>query len=126
MATKLRRETHGPVIDPTAVPDLPGWTQDDYRAFWAEVIRQFAKCVVFVDGWEYSSGCSYEFLVAQRLTIPCVDVERKPLDLEEGLARIQRAVSDYEANQIAPGILDRISADLDALLAERRGERVHH
>jgi hypothetical protein len=67
---ELRRAGRGIVIDPAALNDVPGWGQDDYRCLWAEVISRFASRVVFVDGWEFSSGCAYEFLVSMRLRIP--------------------------------------------------------
>jgi hypothetical protein len=50
-------------IDPTAFSPA-GWTQPEFREFWALVIRRFACEVRFVDGWEYSDGCAYECLVA--------------------------------------------------------------
>src|SRR5258705_4344875 len=54
------------VIDPTAVGPRRRWQQRDWRFFWKEVIQRYARRVVFVDGWEYSSGCVYEYLTAVR------------------------------------------------------------
>src|SRR5690349_11114702 len=42
----------------------PGWTQAAYLAFWEKVIRTRVKAVYFNEGWEYSNGCVYEFVVA--------------------------------------------------------------
>src|SRR5437867_7673831 len=53
-----------PVIDPTAVGDLPGWKQGDYRIAWARIIEEFARLVLFANGWHFSNGCAFEFLVA--------------------------------------------------------------
>jgi hypothetical protein len=60
----LRRTTGQITIDPTAFGDVAGWTQGDYRVFWAAVIERFAETVTFLDGWEYSEGCCYEWLRA--------------------------------------------------------------
>lgn len=54
----LRRKTNRVVIDPTAMADIPGWTQSDYRYFWGRVIEEYWGEIVFRDGWQFSSGCS--------------------------------------------------------------------
>ena len=64
----VRRLRHGSskiVIDPTSIVDFPGWTQDDYRCLWGRVIERYVDRVIFIEGWQYSNGCAYEFLVAQ-------------------------------------------------------------
>jgi hypothetical protein len=80
---RLRRR-RAIVIDPTALADLPGWTQSDYRFFWGRVIEEYAETVVFRRGWEYSSGCAYEFLVATRSGRESLDEELNPLTVQKG------------------------------------------
>src|SRR5690606_27829718 len=46
LVTKARELASGPVIDPTAVGNIEGWTQGDYRTAWARVIEEFAHTVV--------------------------------------------------------------------------------
>jgi hypothetical protein len=91
---KLRNDLKGILIDPTAVPDFPRWTQDDYRTFWALVIERYVHTVVFMDGWQYSLGCSYEFLIACRIGALTFDEYQRPLSIDEGMALIQTAISD--------------------------------
>src|SRR5437773_5702026 len=64
LVSRARAATSEFVIDPTAVGHIEGWTQGDYRTAWAHVIVEFANVVVFADGWEFSNGCSYEFLIS--------------------------------------------------------------
>jgi hypothetical protein len=86
------------VIDPTALPDLDGWTQEDYYLLWGRVIERYASTVVFLDDWQYSNGCVYEFLVAQRCNARSVDERLNLLTLPDGLDLIQKAI----ANQTFP------------------------
>jgi hypothetical protein len=111
------------VIDPTVFEDVPGWTQDDYRTLWGQVIERFASRVVFVDGWQYSSGCSYEFLVAQRTGAHCLDERMQDLSPVEGLALIRQAIAEYHRVGVVAGILEPVAADLSWLFA---AEAVSH
>lgn len=81
------------VIDPTAVGDLKDWTQDDYRYFWGEVIIRYVSKVVFVDGWQFSSGCAYEFIVARRHGIETTDEEGRTIELEDGRRLLTEAAT---------------------------------
>lgn len=67
------------IIDPTAF-DHAGWSQTDYHRFWVEVLRQFVDRVVVADGWQYSTGCLYEFTSAVGMSIPILDSQLRPLD----------------------------------------------
>ena len=60
---RLRAALRRVVIEPSAV-NLEGWQQADYYVLWATIIRRYADTVVFLDGWEYSEGCAYEFFTA--------------------------------------------------------------
>jgi hypothetical protein len=93
-ASKLRKSTHRVVVDPTALPDLPGWTQDDYRDFWGRVIERFACEVVVRDGWQFSSGCSYEFYVATRAGLAVVAEDGHELDAGEGLSMLKEVLEE--------------------------------
>jgi hypothetical protein len=102
-ARRLREGLGGaaPVITPA--PFLaPGWTQAEYLAFWEELIRTRVKAVYFNDGWEFSNGCSFEFAVAREAGIPCFDARLQPLSLDDGIARVERAVADLEARSFDP------------------------
>jgi hypothetical protein len=86
------RIDHSLVINPSAMKDVPGWVQSDYRAFWGEVITRFVQTVVFMDGWEYSSGCCYEFLVATKFNIVTLAQDLTPLTREAGIRMVRETV----------------------------------
>ena len=81
------------MIDPTALGDVPGWAQSDYHRFWVGVIERYARTVVFLDGWEYSSGCTHEFLAAIRVGAELLRQDLAPLRLDEGERRIRAAIA---------------------------------
>ena len=76
----VRAAFAGPVIDPTLLCEVDGWGQVDYRSFWATVVERFAHTVVFVDGWQYSTGCAVEFETAARHRLTLLDERLRPLD----------------------------------------------
>jgi hypothetical protein len=80
------------VIDPTELEDQPGWTQLDYRTLWARVVRRFAGEIICFDGWQFSSGCSYEFLVAVKAGMPVKDDKLELISYERGQALIAEAI----------------------------------
>src|SRR4030042_1737384 len=84
------------IISPTLLEDLPGWTQDDYRALWARVLKECVNMVVFAEGWEYSNGCAYEFLIATQVGIRTVDEHLRPLRLDQGIRKITKAIQEMQ------------------------------
>lgn len=68
-----------PVIDPTTVAPFPGWTQRTYRHLWRRVIATRVHTIVFADGWEFSTGCTHEFIVALSLRLTLLDARLSPL-----------------------------------------------
>jgi len=110
--SSLRKQFTDVVIDPTALKDIEGWIQDDYRYLWGRVIEQYANTVVFIDGWQYSNGCSYEFLVAHR----CVDGKRRrvlneqlePLTIEMGISLIESAIAELGPTDIPTEFLELV------------------
>lgn len=93
---KLRRSLASPVINPTAITGLPGWTQSDYRVLSAHVIERYVHTVIFVDGWQYSLGCSYEFLVARQTGAKTVTPKLEEVSVAEGIRLIRGAVNELQ------------------------------
>jgi hypothetical protein len=91
---ELRRRTGRVVIDPTALEDVPEWTQGDYLVLWGTVIQQFVEAVVFRPGWQHSSGCAYEFLVASESGARLLNADLAPLSIQEGRGMIAHAVDE--------------------------------
>ncbi len=81
------------VIDPTALDNIDGWTQEDWYYFWGKVIERYADNVLFIDGWQYSNGCVTEFWVACTKQIPVLDENQCFLSLEKGIEMIKEAIS---------------------------------
>jgi hypothetical protein len=115
LVKKARDVTSGPVIDPTAVGNIEGWTQGDYRTAWARVIEKFANTVVFSTGWEFSNGCSYEFLVATKAGIKTLDDMWRPLDPRRALALLSTAIDELSSRNLPVEFLRGLAADLATL-----------
>jgi hypothetical protein len=113
----LRRECAGVLIDPTSLEDLPGWTQDDYRDFWGRVIERMAREVVFLDGWHYSNGCSYEFFVARRAGVATLDESRRPVTHADGARLIAGAIEETRSLGLPAEFLERVLEELNKLPA---------
>jgi hypothetical protein len=105
----------GPVIDPTVVGDIDGWTQGDYRTAWARVIQEFVRAVIFANGWEFSNGCSYEFLIATKAGIQTLDELWRPMTLATGVSLLRGAVTDISSHGLPAEFLRGILEDLESL-----------
>ncbi len=71
-AAALRLSLKKPVINPGLL-DAENWGQPDYRFFWRNVIENLCEALYLRDGWEYSSGASYEYLIASLKGIPRIN-----------------------------------------------------
>ncbi|MDF5726265.1 MAG: hypothetical protein PUP91_38670 [Rhizonema sp. PD37] len=89
---KLRKQKDSIVIDPSALSALPNWTQQDWRSFWGKVIESYVNTVFFINDWQYSNGCVYEFWISQRKGISVFDETKHPLTLEIGISLITEAI----------------------------------
>lgn len=107
-AQDLRQRTGRLVIDPTAVEDLPAWTQADYHVLWGRVIERYADVVVFRDGWQHSSGCAYEFFAACTSGSQLFREDLTPLAREEGRVLLADAVDENRARGISGEFLQRV------------------
>jgi hypothetical protein len=112
VVTKMRKTFEAVLIDPTAVSDFPGWNQNDYRYFWGRVIEIYARTVVFMDGWQYSLGCSYEFLVACKCDLTVLDEGLLTLDIETGINLITSAIEDSTTHPESAGFLSQVVTHL--------------
>jgi hypothetical protein len=112
---RVRGIDSGPVIDPTAVRDIEGWTQGDYRTAWARIIEEFARAVVFTDGWEFSNGCCYEFLVATKAGIETLDESLQPITLAAGVSLVRHAVVEMSSRGLSVEFLRGILEELESL-----------
>jgi len=112
LVQSLRNKFSRVVINPTALNDLPGWTQDDYRVFWARVIENYADIVVFSDGWQYSNGCAFEFLIAYKNRIQMLDVRQHPLTLDKGIKLITSGINEMQRRNVPRKFLESVKKEL--------------
>jgi hypothetical protein len=115
LVRRVRETCSEPVIDPTTVDEIEGWTQGDYRRAWARIIEEFAHAVVFANGWEFSSGCSYEFLVATKAGVERLDELFQPIKLGTGVSLLRRAVTEISSRGLSAEFLCGILEDLASL-----------
>lgn len=114
----LRNKFSEILIDPLALPDIKGWDQDDYRDFWGRVVERYAKTVVCTNDWNYSSGCSYEFLVAKQNKIFTVDENINFISTEEGIEQINMAIEEMESCKLPTCFLENVVNELTKIKVE--------
>jgi hypothetical protein len=108
----LRTRVNRPVIDPTAIPPIAGWRQQDWLGFWEQVIALYACEVVFINGWEFSYGCVHEFWFAYTTGLPVYDEDGQPLGLVDGKERIAKAVDMLQASGVSTARLEKVLKSL--------------
>lgn len=95
-ARKLRGLGLALVISPNPLI-VYGWGQDEYLGLWERVILGKCHAVYFNDGWEFSNGCTYEYLVSVRQGLPVFDCDGRPLPLQKACDRICSAIAQLES-----------------------------
>jgi hypothetical protein len=94
-SVRLEQADGTPVINPAPLK-VPGWDQPEYLAFWEELIRTRVKVVRFNKNWEFSSGCTFEFVVAMKSDIPTLDSEGNEIHFKTAVTSIEYAISKFE------------------------------
>jgi hypothetical protein len=123
-AKRLRMILAGTVIDPSRLADVPGWAQADYHAFWISVIDEYAEKAYFLDGWNYSVGCTTEFACAVELGLPTFTEHLGPLSMSSGRRLIETAIDEYVEAGLDPELLRRslVAAEKAAANTQSRSE----
>ena len=83
------------VIEPTPL-EADGWTQRQYRDFWCALVEQYVAVVVLADGWQFSTGCVYEFATAMIVGKRVLNQSLQPIASQEGLNMIDGAIEEFE------------------------------
>lgn len=91
-AAELRMTTGRLVIDPSPLV-VAHWSQDQYMRLWRGLIQQHAFEVRFMPDWQYSLGCTMEFVHASHLNIPTLTLGGQPISLIEGRDRISKVLA---------------------------------
>jgi len=111
---EIRSKIDGPLIDPTKLEFLE-WEQDEYRYYWGKVIEKYVKKAIFFDGWEYSNGCSFEFLKSMELNIECLGENLENISLEKSLKRLKASLSEMRENNLKTVYIERVFQNLNHL-----------
>lgn len=109
----LRAKSKRVVIDPTALLDVPTWTQSDYRYFWGRVIEQCCSEVVFRHGWQFSSGCAYELLIGWESQCRLVREDGNLLSLRDARALLDEAIRVTTLHQTGSAFLSAVRTALE-------------
>lgn len=72
------------------------WTQNEFYRFWETVITDRANRVIFLDGWETSVGCTYEYLCAVRNGQETVDRNLKKLSYDKAIQLIDKSSKEFD------------------------------
>jgi hypothetical protein len=83
------------IINPGPLSD-PKWGQDEYLAFWEELIRTRVREVRFNQNWQFSNGCTFEFAVALDASIPTLDSHEYELGADEAVESVEKAAAELE------------------------------
>jgi hypothetical protein len=123
-ARRLHHSLGGNQLVITPAPFMaPGWNQQEYLAFWEALLRSRIKAVYFNDGWEYSNGCTFEFMVAIDERLPTLDAAGAPLGLPAALAQVAAAIDVLHRDQLDADVLVRTLDQLRELAGPNVGGR---
>lgn len=78
-------------ISPAAL-FVPEWGQHDYLSFWETLIKTRISEVWFNENWQYSNGCTFEFMAAKAAGLPTFDPVGGIISSAEGQTTIFRAI----------------------------------
>lgn len=94
-AAKAERDAKRNTIEPGSFEaDFQHWGQKEFLDFWEAVIEQHAASVRFMDGWEYSSGCTFEYHCARRYGLETCDMLGEALGPDRALPMLDAALAD--------------------------------
>jgi len=100
----LREATNKVIIDPTNLEkDTLQWSQNDFYQYWDRIIKDLVDEIIFLDGWEYSIGCCYEYLTAIESNIKAYNQNRGILTLADAKRKISTSMNMYESYQLHDG-----------------------
>ena len=99
------------IIEPTSL-EFGHWTQNDYRHLWGKVIERYARRVWLLDGWQYSSGCAFEFYVASRSGIETLSETSCFISRQQGAEMIEAAIADIATIGQSTDFLQAVVATL--------------
>jgi hypothetical protein len=104
-ANEVQRKLRHTTISPAAL-FVPEWGQHDYLSFWETLIKTRIFEVHFNENWQYSNGCTFEYMAARKAGLPTFDHSGHDLGLEEALKMIHQAMKFLAVKGIDTGKLE--------------------
>lgn len=93
------------VLDPSVLR-VAEWTDRKTGNFFIDLIGRFVGCAWFLDGWEYSSGATKEYLFCLNNGIETVNETGSIIDRQLANELLSKAVSDVRAQGLGGGKLE--------------------
>ncbi len=111
-AESVRRAEDGKMLVITPAPlKVEDWGQPEYNGFWTELLHsQRIESVRFNEDWQYSNGCTTEFVEAQAAEVHTLDVKREIITRDAAIELIATAIRKF--------------ADLDTSLLQQNLDRL--
>lgn len=105
------------VVDPTSFEegDNEGWTQEDFYVFWDMIVQNMISEVIFLDGWNLSTGCSNELLSSLLSGRPIYDQRHKPLDANDAVKMVEDGLQQFHDFGLENPGLEKVLAKLRKL-----------
>jgi hypothetical protein len=72
---------------------VPEWGQHDYLSFWETLIKTRISEVWFNTNWQYSNGCTFEYMAATEAKLPTLDRDGNPLGVDVARKLVQESVA---------------------------------
>jgi len=111
-AESVRRAEDGKMLVITPAPlKVEDWGQPEYNGFWTELLHsKRIESVRFNEDWQYSNGCTTEFVEAQAAEVHTLDVMREIITPDAAIELIAAAIKKF--------------ADLDTSLLQQNLDRL--
>jgi hypothetical protein len=97
VAEKERSEGRLTIEPGSFEAEFTAWGQPEYYALWDRVIRDHAAVLKFLDGWEYSAGCVFEYDSAIRYGLPACDQRGTSLGIGAALRLIEASLANLNS-----------------------------
>ncbi|HKM65646.1 MAG TPA: hypothetical protein VJX70_00660 [Candidatus Acidoferrum sp.] len=119
-ARKLREFGHSIVLTPNPFHADPlnlrrNWTQTEYLDFWNLVISKKCHAVYFNEGWQFSNGCTFEFLAGLKAGVLLFDHCGERLEFGAAIEMIAAAIETLESDGFRVPKLREVLAELSSL-----------
>jgi hypothetical protein len=118
LADEFRQGCNSPVIEPASL-FIAEWSQLEYIGFWINVLGQFVREVILVDGWQYSAGCVAEYTYAKNNGYCIRGSDGAVMLPETGATLIIKAADEIEELAGKDEILQTLAAGLRKAVLEK-------